>query len=149
MVTPLEAVQGVLDLMETAGLPMDEWEPDVIVPHTNGYGCWFIDGAEYREAPSTAAISAEAILARIEARQVANSQPWIASRAEPWLETRRLTDEEIIEYVSANYSQPFTARVVALFQEPMSGFQHHVRLSLGSEAVRHSQVQSSHESEGA
>lgn len=57
-------VEGVLALMRSAGLPFDEMELDVLIPHSNGYGCWFIG----RDQLGTAPLTADEILAMIDAR---------------------------------------------------------------------------------
>lgn len=71
--TPLEAVQGVLDLMRTSSLPKDEWDEDVILPYTNGYSMWFIGAKEnYTDTGHimyTAPLSAQEILDKIETRK--------------------------------------------------------------------------------
>lgn len=73
--TPLEVVQGVLDLMSLSSLPNVEWDDDTISPYTNGYSMWFIGrenftGGDARRGQmiGTAPLKAEEILARIEAR---------------------------------------------------------------------------------
>lgn len=61
-------IQAVLDLMHQAGCHPDvEREPGAIMPHSNGYGCWFIaDDAE--ALPGTHPLNAEEIAARWELR---------------------------------------------------------------------------------
>lgn len=59
----LEAIEGVLELMRSVGTL--NLEDDAIIPHSNGYSCWFIP----KGALGTAPLSAEEILVRIESRQ--------------------------------------------------------------------------------
>lgn len=67
--TPLEIIQGVLDLMEAAGRPPDEQAPDTILPYGNGYATWFIPNTA--ELPTTKPLTAREILGRVVARRVA------------------------------------------------------------------------------
>lgn len=76
--TALEAVQGVLDLMRSSSLPYDEWEPDAIGPHSNGYAMWLVGPPNFVDEDvrsgqmiSTRGLTAAEILALIEARAAA------------------------------------------------------------------------------
>ena len=62
----IRTVEGVMDLMHDAGRFPDEQRPDTIIPHSNGYGCWFIDLDG--EKHGTFGLTAEQIVDRIEAR---------------------------------------------------------------------------------
>lgn len=72
----LEAIEGLLDLMRTAGT-LDP-ERDAIIPFSNGYSTWFITTAQAKgdweqvtkdgNSP-TSPVSAEEILRRIDARK--------------------------------------------------------------------------------
>jgi len=77
----LAVVKGVLDLMQTAGLPQDEIEPDALMPFSNGYSCWFIgkdqlDTAPLSEAEILALIDARAALASSAGRETETASPF-------------------------------------------------------------------------
>lgn len=65
----VDAVQGVLDLMNDAGRPREEWSSDTIVPYSNGYGCWFITAVQARGLTGTAPLAAEQILAILDGKE--------------------------------------------------------------------------------
>jgi hypothetical protein len=67
----VDAVKGVLDLMYQAGThPTVEREVGAIVPHSNGYSCWFF---AHENDIGTHPLSAEEIVARIDANRAASS----------------------------------------------------------------------------
>jgi hypothetical protein len=65
-------VEGVLELMKSAGTLQEEH--DAIIPHGNGYSCWFIASYKSQEIPSTYPLTAEEILDRIDARAAAGER---------------------------------------------------------------------------
>lgn len=69
----LDGVNAVLRMMQDGGKPRDMQEPGAIVPHTNGYACWFID--LQADLPGTYPLSAEEILRRYDEREAALAQP--------------------------------------------------------------------------
>lgn len=62
-----ETIEAMTGLMRTAFLPFYEVDQDALIPHTNGYSCWFLSYDQVHGAGiGTAPLTTDEIEARVE-----------------------------------------------------------------------------------